>query len=528
MSDEMIRDLADTAEEWSPDSDGGASTSPQAIAIGSDVEIARCVGEDLRSKYGTIVICEGHFWRYTGNHWCSIAEHELRLATQNYDGSPYGMGGIVKLGKGRIDSVIHEMGAMLAEPDFFKLAPVGINCASGFIRFAADGTPNLEPHHSDHHCRYVLKGKWYGSLPTDELALAAFSPLLGQLLQGVFEGDLDAKEKVALLQEVAGAAATGHGTKLREPKAVILKGETAENGKSQILDLLRSLLPPEAAASIPAAKMSEERYLPQLAGKYLNAADELSNSTAIAGDTFKSVITGNPVIGREAYRAAVTFKPVAQHVFCTNMLPSFSGGMDRGVQRRLLVVQFNRVIPKEDRVENIGLRIGEEEPDLLLAWAVEGASRLIRQRGFTVPPSSKEALRDWLLGSDPVLAWINGGEITVVDLNTPEWKEAKLKSKDAYRAFKSFAVKEGFPENKLPAVNGFVQRLKANRPTIEIKHTNTGNCLVGIKIIGVEAEADDDQLVPLTDDGDRRARAPNIGTDPRRNRDAGDAVPSVH
>jgi phage/plasmid-associated DNA primase len=139
--------------------------------------------------------------------------------------------------------------------------------------------------------------------------------------------------------------------------------------------------------------------------KLLNAADELSGSAAIASDTFKTVITGEPVSGRDVYRSAITFRPVAQHVYATNTLPTFAGGMDRGVQRRLLVVTFNRVIPVGERVERIGLRVGEEEPDLLLAWAVAGAARLIRQKGFTVPNSSALALRDWLFGADPVLAW---------------------------------------------------------------------------------------------------------------------------
>ena len=73
--------------------------------------------------------------------------------------------------------------------------------------------------------------------------------------------------------------------------------------------------------------------------------------------------------------------------------------MDRGVQRRLLVITFNRVIPLDERIEGIGRRIADEETDLLLAWVVEGASRLIRQRNFTVPPSSKQALVDWMLSA---------------------------------------------------------------------------------------------------------------------------------
>jgi hypothetical protein len=73
--------------------------------------------------------------------------------------------------------------------------------------------------------------------------------------------------------------------------------------------------------------------------------------------------------------------------------------------------------------------------------------------------------------------------------NSPEWEKARIKSKDAHSRFKLFAIDEGFRENMLPTGNGFVQRLKANRPTVQTKHTNTGNWLIGIQLTGVETEA---------------------------------------
>jgi phage/plasmid-associated DNA primase len=308
----------------------------------------------------------------------------------------------VKLNKTRVDSIIHEMTAMLARPEFFADASVGINCASGFIAFAQDGTPTLRPHDPEHRCRHVLKGSWTSSWAAEEepifILLESLDLLLVRLLEGVFLGDADGVEKRKLLAEIAGAAALGYGNKLRQPKAVILEGKTAENGKSQVLDLFRGLLPPQAVASIPAAKMGDQHFVVGLIGKHLNASDELSGADAIAGDVFKAVVTGEPVTGRDLYCPAITFRPIAQNVFATNALPSFKGGMDKGVQRRLLVISFNRTIPEDGRVENIGLRIADEEADWLLKWAVAGASRVIRQRAFTIPPSSKIALRDWLLG----------------------------------------------------------------------------------------------------------------------------------
>jgi P4 family phage/plasmid primase-like protien len=293
------------------------------------------------------------------------------------------------------------------------------------------------------------------------------------LLNGVFKGDDDATGKVSLVAEVCGAAALGYATKLMQPKAVFLYGQTAENGKSQVLDLARGLLPTNAVCSVPAGRMGDERHIVGLVGKLLNATDELS-AAAVASDTFKSVVTGEPIEGRDVFKSRVEFRSVAQNLFATNNLPPFHGGMDRGIQRRLLVVPFNRTIPVDQRIENIGRRIAEEEADLLLAFAVDGASRLIRQRNFTVPPSCKQALSDWLYGADPVLAWLD----ECVEVRD----QSEIPTREAYEEFRSWAVSEGFRTDKLPAINGFVQRVVANATGIEHRRTAKRRLFVGLGI----------------------------------------------
>lgn len=513
MSDDQIRDLFQNAEEWSPDSSvaanadagaaPGASTAPGVLItagsnvplpqlqLGSDVEIAGCISQVLGQDHGEVIFSEGHFWYYAGSHWRTIQPHELRRVVHRYDGASPARGGAIELNKSRIDSILNELSAMLTRVDFFAEAAVGINCASGFIAFAPDGTPSVLPHQPDHRCRHVLSASFIDPLVFDAedifLTNRILGGLLGRLLEGVFLGDSDAKERRLLLAEIAGAAALGYGTKLREPKAVILEGKTAENGKSQILDLFRILLPPSAVASIPAAKMADERFVVGLVGKHLNASDELSGADAIASDVFKKVVTGEPVTGRDVYCSAVTFRPVGQNVFATNTLPPFKGGMDKGVQRRLLVLTFNRTIPPEERIANIGLRIGETEADILLTWAVAGALRLIGQGGFTIPSSSKVALREWLLAADPVLAWVQAC-VEVVDPKSPDWKTATIRSAHAYSKFKRWALDEGFREYVLPANNSFTRRLCANYPSIVAKHKSDAIVLIGIRIISTEHE----------------------------------------
>jgi phage/plasmid-associated DNA primase len=94
-----------------------------------------------------------------------------------------------------------------------------------------------------------------------------------------------------------------------------------------------------------------------LMGKLLNASDELSPE-AIASDTFKAVVTGDLAEGRDVCKSRVEFCSVAQNLFAANQLPSFKSGVDRGVQRRLLLIPFTRSIPLEERIEDTAVWSG--------------------------------------------------------------------------------------------------------------------------------------------------------------------------
>lgn len=129
-----------------------------------------------------------------------------------------------------------------------------------------------------------------------------------------------------------------------------------------------------------------------------------------------------------------------------------------------------------ERIEAIGQRIGQEEPDLLLGWAVDGASRLIRQKGFTTPSSSKIAMNDWLFGADPVLAWI----AERVRSRQIIEQSPRVATRHAYERFREWALAEGFSDRMLPAINAFVQRITANATGIAYRRFRDGRFFLGM------------------------------------------------
>jgi phage/plasmid-associated DNA primase len=215
-----------------------------------------------------------------------------------------------------------------------------------------------------------------------------------------------ADEKLDVIGEAIGSALFGLGTRIAEPQAIIFQGPSAGNGKSQVLALARGILPPEVVSSVSPDQFDDKNCLVDLANKQLNTSDELGTAKAISSDKFKNVTTGGQQTTRKIYRPVMQFKPGAQHIFACNELPSFTGGFDRGTHRRLLVIDFNRVIPVDDQIPMLAEKILEHEMELLLRWAIDGAKRLLANGGhFTQPKCAVEAKNEWASSADPVVGW---------------------------------------------------------------------------------------------------------------------------
>lgn len=442
------------------------------VVWGSEVEVAGILARELSGdRGGHVVRAEGAFWVFEGTQWCEIPEQRMRLMVHMFDGARVGDKGTpLKVGRRMIDGVLSELGAKLGKPDFFECAATGINVENGVIAFDEAGNPTLRPHSPDDRFRFTIPTKF---ALHDDMEPPDGS-YLHHLVSGAFRGDDDAHEKQQLIGEMLGAAALGLATRLPQPKAFVFLGETASNGKSTIARLLPCLLPAGSVSSIPPAAFGDERRIVNLAGKAANVADELSAS-AIAGEAFKAAVTGDPLEGRDLYRSAVTFRPRALHCFTTNTLPRFNGGLDRGLQRRLVVLRFNRSIPEDEIVPDIADRIRRDELHLLLQFAVAGAQRLIRNKAYTLPASSREALQNWLM-LDPVNEWLAGQTVKADSEPAGGWQTTgKL-----YAAFKAWALDEGHSERFLPPVNTFSQRLKASG--IQISRRSTGSVAVGIRL----------------------------------------------
>jgi phage/plasmid-associated DNA primase len=401
-------------------------------------------------------------------------QSEINRTVQAWDGKTFGKTDelhSINLSFAKIKSIINCLAIEMQHDGFFDAPVAGINCLSGFIKFDPKTfKPRLVRHSAEHRQRQTVAAKWE---PADFRKLLPAKSLANKLLTGCFKDDEDAAEKIGLLGEIAGAIVLGYGTRHKAPKAMVFLGRTAENGKSQVLDMYRGLVPATSTVSVAPSKFGDTNEVVRLVGKTLNASDELGNYKAIQSDVFKAVITGEPISGRSVYRQPVEFRAQAQHIFACNQLPAFQGGMGRDVTRRLMPITFNRTIPLPERVLWIGSRVAEEELDHVLAWAVEGAARLLKRGCFPELESATETLRDWIGSADYVRGWIED--------RVEEVPEARTSSLKAWEDFKAWAKKEDIK------IEGFMRRSFTERVEgagITYKHSGNFRGFIGIKLRG--------------------------------------------
>jgi len=192
-------------------------------------------------------------------------------------------------------------------------------------------------------------------------------------------------------------------------------------------------------------------------------------TTAISSDKFKAVITGDPVTAKIIYKEPVEFKPKAMHILSTNVLPSFKGGIDAGIERRLLVIPFNRTIPVEERISDFETKLMKEQGAILISEAIREAAMALKNGHYSVPASCKEATTHWMKEADTVRNWLEDGGLR----RAVSKRDAKLFN-EVYIYFRKDMDEVGIKYIPgLPRFNSKIREFIANDPSWEeVRHSD--------------------------------------------------------
>ena len=421
------------------------------IESNTHTSIAKYLKKQFELEGPIPVYDEGELWKYNGLSWKIIPDSDLRQLVHELDQKKTKSGKLIQVSKQFIDGCLHELMSMCSEPRFFEDQPMGVNCKNGFLEMSYDKKPLLLDHDPNHKQRFVFDAKW------DDQDFI-FPGYLKKLLNGCFFGvdEIVRGQLIRVIQQILGVSITGIATKLSTPICFIFYGPSASNGKSQILELIRSLLPKDACSSIPPADLGKEQYLIELVGKMANLSDELSGANAIRSDKLKAVVTGDTVSGKKVYKPVCSFKPKAIHIFATNVLPNFKGGVDEGINRRVKVIPFDRSIPQNERIPRISEKIVLNEKDQLFKFAIEGAMDVIDNQGFIIPDKVELSTAQWFEDSDSILFWFN--ENYLHDL-LGKSKNKKVGITEIYSKFRAHMEDIGDGQY-VPTRNRFAQRIR--------------------------------------------------------------------
>lgn len=442
------------ASEWA-EARGGR---PKLRVVGDDEgalssdDHATLSAELIKAIDGAIY-SEERFWRYSNEMgtWADIPERELGAMVQSWSGRQFvnsdGKTRPLRIDDHDVNGTLNCARRLLNRPDFFLDAVSGVCFTNGFLKL--DGAEvKLVAHSPDHKARHAHRFAYDATASQKELL--EFVDVMFSL-----DGEEESSAKVALLQEFAGACLFGVAPRFQRCLVICAGGG---QGKSQLLKLMRATFPSATAiASLPPHMWGERFGVAVLSGRLLNACDEIPENEIVAGATFKAVVTGEPVTAERKYLPKFDFSPRAGHVFSCNALPS-TGDLSQGFFDRFMLLELVKRFrdTEEARLDAAEWVIASCLPGLV-AWAVHGAERLVRNGRYTVPASSKALHAVWRRDCNNVAVFAEE-RTRPADPARPTCAGNGTPAGALYAAYRSWAADNGYkPVN----ARNFANRLDA-------------------------------------------------------------------
>jgi P4 family phage/plasmid primase-like protien len=163
-------------------------------------------------------------------------------------------------------------------------------------------------------------------------------------------------------------------------------------GKSTVADILTALIGEQNTLALQLEELDNAFMRSQLVGKQLYLAGELTPRSFKHIGLIKQIVAGEPIWVDVKNKPGYTYRPRGRFVMTSNVVahtPDTSGGFER----RFLQIDFNNVIPKEDRDYELHSKLLTELPGIF-KWAVDGFQRLHDRGRFEHTKASEEATKE--------------------------------------------------------------------------------------------------------------------------------------
>lgn len=233
------------------------------------------------------------------------------------------------------------------------------------------------------------------------------------------------EESRILLQEFCGFIFT----KLNIEKCLMLIG-SGDNGKSVFFNILNALIGKENVLNYPLGLFAHEYNRSKLVNILLNYCSE--KGVDLSADTFKALISGEPLQAREIYGKPFTIRNRAKFIFNTNTLPKETEATE-AYFRRYLIIPFEQKISKDEKDIDLADKIIESELAGVFNWVLVGLQRIVKSRKFSECAKSAKIVEDFKKNSDSVQVFLEE-ENYEISINNP------MPLKELFQNYKSFCI----------------------------------------------------------------------------------------
>jgi len=193
-------------------------------------------------------------------------------------------------------------------------------------------------------------------------------------------------------------------------KALFIRGSPG-GGKSVLTELMMyahgsGWAEVETVSAVSLSELDNEKIRTALIGKLLNVCSELDTNKPLAVRHFKAISGGDPVDARYLYENVQSLVRLRVRfiTFC-NDLPSFNDPSG-AIERRMIVLPSDNPVAEEDQIpEYFSRYLKHEFPGIFNRWMV-ALKELYATEKFTVPNSSRRAVKAVAVDNDQVRSWV--------------------------------------------------------------------------------------------------------------------------
>jgi len=268
-----------------------------------------------------------------------------------------------------------------------------INMTNGALIIRTSGKYTFRNHHKKQDCAMNMLDFAYD----EEATAPKWKVFLNRVLP-------DQKDQDTLMEFIGYCLLPSHGYE----SFLYLYGSSGANGKSVVLAVIRDFFAKENISYLQLHNF-EGHELETLRNKIINIGSEIESG----GDMRKQMsvlknmtsaedsLTVNPK-NEKQFTIHPEEKP--KMVFAANKLVK-SGVDDGGVQRRMLLLNFNQEIKDDEKIRDLPLRLRDEKPGIL-NMAIAGMARLIKNNGFSMSDSREKFMDEYKSNVNPVRAYM--------------------------------------------------------------------------------------------------------------------------